>query len=135
MSSAVGQAPGEGLEEPVGAAGDDVGSGLGEGAVVDRVGQVVGLLGRRHVDPGRDVDAEGLGSVLLLGQDAVGAGDAEVADLDAVGDAHGDGVPRVGMPSISARSSRPGAPMACPTTCSTRATAWGRLPMRPDQTR
>ena len=46
-----GQAAGQGLEQPVGAAADDVGRGLGQGAVVDRVGQVVALLGRRRCRP------------------------------------------------------------------------------------
>ena len=84
MSSALGQAPGQGLEQAVGPAADHVGGGLGQCPVVDRVDQVVAVLGGVHVDPGHDVDREGLRPVPLLGEHAVGPRDPQVADFDPV---------------------------------------------------
>ena len=71
-------------------------------------------------------------SLLALG------GDAEVPDLDPVpgGALFGhDPAERRGGPSRVARSSRPGSPIACPHTCSMRATACGWLCRRLDHTR
>ena len=132
INNALGQPPGERLEQPVGAPADHVGRHLGQRAVVHRVGQRVALLGRRHVDPGHNVEREGLGAVPLFGEHAVDPQDAQVTDLYPVGHVPW---PRAGIPSSSASRARPGSPIACEQTSSTSATAWGGLAMRPDQTR
>ena len=84
ISEHAGQPAGEGLEQPVGPPAHDVGRRGGERAVVDRVRQVVALLRHVHVEPGHDVEREGLRPLPLLGEDAVDPGQAEVTDLDPV---------------------------------------------------
>ena len=106
----VGHVPGQRLEQGEGAgARDGGGHRVGHGAVVDGVGQGVGHAGRSQVDRQVEVDLEGLGPLLLLGQDAVGAHAAQAAQLDPVARGPGRGHHgRLGAPAAGS-AARPAA--------------------------
>jgi len=89
---------------------DDPRDGLGQAAVVDRVGQLVGPARGSEIGEDVEVDFEGLGPNLLLGQRAVRAEGAQPAQLDAI---HQRGVSR---PRPGARPrSRPARGRAAPS--------------------
>mgnify|MGYP006189468181 CR=1 FL=1 len=91
-------------------------AGLGQLAVVDGVGQGVGAPGGGQVHGHVDVDLEGLGPPLLLGQRAVGAHEAQPLQPDEVG--------HLSMVRAMATSSRPGGPIWRELICSTMEMAW-----------
>ena len=105
------------------AAGDDGGGRRGDRAVVDRVGQLVGGGRGVQVDVEVQVDLEGLGPLLLLGQGPMGAQEAQAAQLDAAQLAL--------MVRARATSSRPGGPIWRELICSTMAMAWAEVGTSP----
>src|SRR5262249_57467891 len=79
---------GEALEQAVGRALDDRGDGLGEGGVVDGLGEVVRLGCAAAVDLHLEVHHEALPELALGGQDAVAPEALEAAHRDHAGAAH-----------------------------------------------
>ena len=134
----VGQPAGQGLEEPVRPLAHHLGRRLGQGAVVDGVGQGVDCAGPPPCRPrprcrGRTVGpARAPRAARRARPPRAGPGSRSGPPRDPLG--HGS-AERRGGPSRVARSSRPGSPMACPQTCSMSATACGWLWRRLDHTR
>jgi hypothetical protein len=75
---------GQALDQVSVDAGQVGGDGPTDGPVVDRVGQGIAPPGDGQVGFDVDIDLEGLGSRVLLGQHAVGADDPQAAQLDAI---------------------------------------------------
>ena len=81
----LGDAIGEPLEQDVLVLPDDGGDAIGDLAVVHGVAELVAATGVVEVDDERQVDAQRLGDLPLVGQGADHGRDHEAVDLDPVG--------------------------------------------------